>query len=97
MGALAERVSGPVRRRDLLGPAVSRVLDAVPVRRPAPAERIARTAGIRLDAVVAALAALAAHDLVGQTAEGYSMTILGRGERRAGRPDPQEELPLAGF
>jgi DNA processing protein len=97
MGALAERVSGPVRRRDLLGPAVSRVLDAVPVRRPAPAERIARTAGMRLDAVVAALAALAAHDLVGQTAEGYSMTILGRGERRAGRPDPQEELPLAGF
>jgi DNA processing protein len=97
MGALAERVSGPVRRRDLLGPAVSRVLDAVPVRRPAPAERIARTAGMRLDAVVAALAALAAHDLVGQTAEGWSMTILGRGERRAGRPDPQEELPLAGF
>jgi DNA processing protein len=97
MGALAERVSGPVRRRDLLGPAVSRVLDAVPVRRPAPAERIARTAGMRLDAVVAALAALAVHDLVGQSAEGWSMTILGRGERRAGRPDPQEELPLAGF
>jgi DNA processing protein len=97
MGALAERVSGPVRRRDLLGPAVSRVLDAVPVRRPASAERIARTAGMRLDAVVAALAALAVHDLVGQSAEGWSMTILGRGERRAGRPDPQEELPLAGF
>jgi DNA processing protein len=97
MGALAERVTGPVRRRDLLGPAVSRVLDAVPVRRPAPAERIARTAGMRLDAVVGALAALAAHDLVDQAAEGWSMTVLGRGERRAGRPDPQEELPLAGF
>jgi DNA processing protein len=97
MGALAERVSGPVRRRDLLGPAVSRVLDAVPVRRPAPAERIARTAGMRVDAVVAALAALAAHDLVGQGAEGWSMTVLGRGERRTGQTDPQEELPLAGF
>jgi DNA processing protein len=97
MGALAERVSGPVRRRDLLGPAVSRVLDAVPVIRPAPAERIARTAGMRLDAVTAALAALAAQDLVGQTAAGWSMTILGRGERRGARPDPQEELPLVGF
>jgi DNA processing protein len=97
MGALADRVSGPVRRRDLLGPAVSRVLDAVPVIRPAPAERIARTAGMRVDAVTAALAALAAQDLVGQTASGWSMTILGRGERRGVRPDPQEELPLAGF
>jgi DNA processing protein len=97
MGALAERVSGPVRRRDLLGPAVSRVLDAVPVVRPAPAERIARTAGMRLDAVSAALAALAAQDLVGQTADGWSMTILGRGERRGATPDPQEELPLVGF
>jgi DNA processing protein len=97
MGALAERVSGPVRRRDLLGPAVSRVLDAVPVMRPAAADRIARTAGMRLDAVVAALAALAAHGLVDQTAAGWSMTILGRGERRAARPDPQEELPLTDF
>lgn len=97
MGSLAERVSGPVRRRDLLGPAVSRVLDAVPVRRPAPAERIARTAGMRLDAVVAALAALGAHDLVGQSEQGWSMTILGRGERRGATVDPQEELPLVDF
>jgi DNA processing protein len=97
MGAYAERVNGPVRRRDLLGPAVSRVLDAVPVMRAAPAERIARTAGMRLDAVVAALAALAAHDLVGESAEGWSMTVVGRGERRAARVDPQEELPLADF
>jgi DNA processing protein len=97
MGGFAERASGPVRRRDLLGPAVSRVLDAVPVIRPAPVERIARTAGMRLDAVSAALAALAAQDLVGQTTDGWSMTILGRGERRGTTPDPQEELPLAGF
>jgi hypothetical protein len=65
--------------------------------RPAAADRIARTAGMRLDAVVAALAALAAHGLVDQTAAGWSMTILGRGERRAARPDPQEELPLTDF
>ncbi len=97
MGAFADRVTGPVRRRDLLGPAVSRVLDAVPVVRPVEASRIARTAGMRLDAVIAALAALAAHDLVGQTAEGWSMTPLGRSERRSTWADRQEELPLAEF
>jgi DNA processing protein len=97
MGAFAERVSGPVRRRDLLGPAVSRVLDAVPVRHPVEAERIARTAGMRVDAVSAALAALAAQGLVGHSADGWSMTPLGRSERRATRPSSQEELPLVDF
>ena len=71
MGEFAERVSGPVRRRDLLGPAVSRVLDAVPVMRPAPAARIAATAGMRVDAVEAALAALAVHGLVEPARDGW--------------------------
>jgi DNA processing protein len=94
MGEFAERVSGPVLRRDLLGPGVSRVLDAVPVRNRALAPRIATTAGMRVDAVEAALAALAVHGLVERAETGWCMTRLGRSERRhdaGGRP---EELPL---
>lgn len=92
LGEFAERVSGPVRRRDLLGPTVSKVLDAVPVIRPASTAKIAATAGMRVDAVDAALAALAVHDLVESSEAGWSMTKLGRSERRS---DPsREELPL---
>lgn len=80
LGEFAERVSGPVRRRDLLGPAVSRVLDAVPVRNRSPAIRIAVTAGMRVDAVEAALAALAVHGLVELTDGSWAMTTLGRRE-----------------
>jgi DNA processing protein len=94
MGEFAERVSGPVRRRDLLGPAVSRVLDAVPVQRAAPAPKIAATAGMRVDAVEAALAALSVHGLVEAAAGGWRMTTLGRSERRAAVGDPREQLPL---
>jgi DNA processing protein len=92
LGEFAERVSGPVRRRDLLGPAVSRVLDAVPVMKPAAVRKIATTAGMRLDAVTAALAALAVHGLVEETGDGWRMTALGRGERR--HEPGREELPL---
>jgi DNA processing protein len=94
MGEFAERVSGPVRRRDLLGPAVSRVLDAVPVNKRAPAGRIATTAGMRVDAVEAALAALAVHGLVAAVDGSWAMTALGRAERRAEPVDGREELPL---
>jgi DNA processing protein len=94
MGEFAERVSGPVRRRDLLGPTVSRVLDAVPVRRAAPAPKIAVTAGMRTDAVEAALAALSVHGLVEAAAEGWRMTQLGRSERRADADESREQLPL---
>jgi DNA processing protein len=94
LGDFAERVSGPVRRRDLLGPAVSRVLDAVPVMKRAPVPRIATTAGMRLDAVEAALAALAVHGLVEQVEGSWAMTKLGRAERRTESADAREELPL---
>lgn len=94
MGEFAERVSGPVRRRDLLGPTVSRVLDAVPVTRPAPVARIASTAGMRVDAVEAALAALAVHGLVESVDGSWAMTTLGRAERRIDSGDAREELPL---
>jgi len=92
MGQFADRVTGPVRRRDLLGPAVSRVLDAVPVIRAAPVARIAATAGMREDAVAAALAALAVNGLVEADSDGWRMTRLGRDERRA--DSGPEELPL---
>jgi DNA processing protein len=94
MGEFAERVSGPIRRRDLLGPTVSRVLDAVPVQRAAPAQKIAVTAGMRVDAVDAALAALAVHGLVETADGGWRMTTLGRSERRTEVGDPREQLPL---
>jgi DNA processing protein len=94
MGEFAERVSGPVLRRDLLGPAVSRVLDAVPVVKPAPAARIATTAGMRADAVEAALAALSVHGLVEPSGDGWRMTALGRSERRHEPASGAEELPL---
>jgi DNA processing protein len=94
MGEFAERVSGPVRRRDLLGPAVSRVLDAVPVMKPVGLERVATTAGMRVDAVNAALAALAVHGLVERSEGGWSMTALGRRERHAAGSAAGEELPL---
>ena len=94
MGEFAARASGPVRRRDLLGPTVSRVLDAVPVVRAAPLSRIATTAGMRVEAVAAALAALAVHDLVAETDAGWAMTRLGRQERHAAPPDRDRELEL---
>jgi DNA processing protein len=94
LGEFAERVSGPVRRRDLLGPTVSRVLDAVPVARSAVVARIATTAGMRVDAVEAALAALAVYGLVAQTDAGWVMTTLGRSERRHDSGDGRAELPL---
>jgi DNA processing protein len=92
MGEFAQRVSGPVRRRDLLGPTVSRVLDAVPVTRPAPLASIAATAGMRVDAVAGALAALEVQGLVESGDAGWRMTRLGRDERRSGAPPA--ELPL---
>lgn len=93
-GEFAERVSGPVRRRDLLGPAVSRAFEAVPVLKPVPAERIAVTAGMRADATAAALAALAAAGLVVQRDGGWCMTKAGRDERRGGPSESTEELAL---
>jgi DNA processing protein len=94
LGQFAERVSGPVRRRDLLGPVVSRVFEAVPVNRPAPLERIAVTAGLRLDAVAPARAALAAAGLAVEGDRGWTMTTLGRDERFAEGGGGAAELPL---
>jgi DNA processing protein len=82
LGEFADRVSGPVLRRDLLGPSVSRVLDAVPFTRRAPLPRVAASAGMRTDAVEAALAALAVHGLVDTQDGEWALTTTGRAERR---------------
>ena len=101
MGMFAARTSGPVHRRDLLGPLVSRVLDAVPVQHAAELDRIATTAGMRVDATEAALAALAAQNLVEVVDGRWRMTGVGRSERRAAGPtrpgSVEVELPLAGW
>jgi DNA processing protein len=94
LGEFAERVTGPVRRRDLLGPTVSRVLDAVPIRNRARVTQIAITAGMRVDAVEAALAALVVHGLVESDDGAWGMTTLGRRERQPALSSPGEELPL---
>jgi DNA processing protein len=94
LGEFAQRVSGPVRRRDLLGPTVSRAFEAVPVIRPVPLERIAVTAGMRTDAMAAALAALQAAGLVERQDGGWRMTKAGRDERHAGSGAQTEELAL---
>ncbi|HVT65334.1 MAG TPA: DNA-processing protein DprA [Mycobacteriales bacterium] len=94
LGQFAERVSGPVRRRDLLGPVVSRAFEAVPVMKPVPVDRIAVTAGMRPEAMAAALAALAAAGLVEQKDGGWCMTKTGRDERRGGSGEAPEELAL---
>lgn len=91
LGELADSLSPPPRLRDTLGPLVRRVFDGVPVRTAVPAQRIAAAAGVRLEAVEPALAALRALGLVEQTEVGWRMSKAGRDERHAeGRPD----LPL---
>jgi DNA processing protein len=93
LGELADPLAGPVRPRDRLGPLVRRVFDAVPVRRAAPAERIAVTACVGADAVEPSLAALRALGLVERTTDGWRMSRAGRDERHAdARPD--RALPL---
>jgi DNA processing protein len=94
LGDFAERVTGPVRRRDLLGPAVSRAFEAVPVMKPVPLERIAVTAGMRADAMAAALAALETAGLVERKDGGWCMSKSGRDERRGGSGEMTEELAL---
>jgi hypothetical protein len=64
------------------------------VRNRAEVARIATTAGMRVDAVEAALAALAVHGLVEPGDGGWGMTTLGRYERRPEPVGGGAELPL---
>jgi DNA processing protein len=68
---LAPIPRGPVNQRDLLGPELSRVLDAVPFRGPADAGQIAATAGIPLRDALRALPLLESAGLVVTRDGGY--------------------------
>jgi DNA processing protein len=64
----------PARRRDRLPARDARVLDAVPLARPAPVDSVATTAGMALLDVQAALRRLLRDELVELTEEGWRLT-----------------------
>jgi DNA processing protein len=73
---------GPERSMDRLEEEVRRVLEAVPVLRPAEPRSIASTAGVATQTVCESLEALAAAGLVEQVEEGWRLSE----QHRAGRP-----------
>lgn len=94
IGELAPRLTGPSRTRDQLGPTIARVLEALPVRRHASVEAIARAAGLSVETTSAALAALVAARLAEQVDGGWRMTTEARRDRTARRAEAANELPL---
>jgi DNA processing protein len=71
---LATPPRAPSRRRDRLPPRDARVLDAVPLARPAPVDSIASTAGMALLDVQSALRRLARDGLVELLPQGWRLT-----------------------
>jgi DNA processing protein len=94
LGELADPLTGASRPRDALGPVVSRVFDAVPVRTGRPVDRIATVCGLRPEHVQASLVALADLGLVERADTGWRMSRLGRAQRSAGVDAAAAELPL---
>lgn len=70
---LQEVKRGPETVRDRLGGVERRVLEAVPVSRPAPAAAIARTAGLAIGPAEGALAQLAGRGLVSRGERGWRL------------------------
>ena len=75
----ADRLRGPVDVRDGLSDTVSRVLDALPVRRSCGVSVLARSAGVAPLVVQQVLPPLVAHGLVERTPDGWRLTPLGAG------------------
>jgi DNA processing protein len=71
---LATPPRGPARRRDRVPPRDQRVLDAVPLARPAPVDSIATTAGMALLDVQSALRRLTRDGLVELMPQGWRLT-----------------------
>jgi DNA processing protein len=94
LGELAEPLRGPMTARDALGPLVSRVFDAVPVRRTAALERIAAVAGVRPEVARASLAALVEQGLVSSEPTGWRMSAAGRDQRGHRRSPADDQLAL---
>lgn len=90
MGELAARERGPANVRDMLGPTIARVLEGVPVQRPATADSIATAVGVTVPVAEASLAALAAAGLVVQIDGRWGMTRAGREDRRSRRGEAAE-------
>jgi DNA processing protein len=92
--ALAEpapdSADGPARRRDALEPRAARVLDAVPLSRPAAVERIAASAGLPARDVRRTLPNLVLLDLVEEVGTGYRVAA---GARSALRTRPPTAIP----
>ncbi|WP_205474210.1 DNA-processing protein DprA [Nocardioides sp. SYSU D00038] len=76
--ALAEEPRGPQRPRDRLDHRQQRVIEAVPVASPAPVDSIARTAGLGLVEVRAALGALLRMGLVESVPTGWRLAEAAR-------------------
>jgi len=68
---LPVRPPTPAADHDGLPPDDLRVLDAVPLRNPAPAEAVARSAGLDLPRVLTSLALLEVRGLVGERGTGW--------------------------
>jgi DNA processing protein len=90
IGELAARERGPAVIRDMLGPTVARVLEGVPVQRPATVDSIATAAGVTVAVAEASLAALASAGLVVQLDGRWGMTTAGRADRRTRRGEAAE-------
>jgi DNA processing protein len=74
---LAPEASGPVQARDALDPLCARVLDAVPVRRPATLDSVARTAGVTGAEAAAALGLLELEGFVRAGPSGWTLRPTG--------------------
>lgn len=70
---LAPEPRAPARAHDGLTPRLRHVLEAVPSVRPAPADSISRTAGVRLEHTQAALTELAGRGLVAPVGQGWRL------------------------
>lgn len=78
IGELAPQPVAQPRVRDMLDAGSLRVLEAVPVRRPAPTAHISRTAGLDPSVVSGTLQRLALAGLVDRLPEGWRQTTLAR-------------------
>jgi DNA processing protein len=79
MGAhLVTPPRAPTTPRDRVGGRLQRILDAVPVARPAPVDSISRTAGLGLVEVRSGLTSLEKRGLVEQSRAGWRLTVTAR-------------------
>lgn len=79
---LAPLPTGPADRRDELAEAARALLEALPPHGSWPLDRIAAQVRLSTAEALAVTGALAGHDLIEETAEGFRLTALGRAPTR---------------